>query len=151
MTEALDAWYDSLARCAGCVCVADEDAEDAPDPRTPEFTVLRREAATVAPTLSMLLEAADAGDIATVRAIVGAGALDLDAADDVDSYSALLTAAEAGHADVVGALLDAESMALLARLVSLPTVSQRAKLGGKAGQPLVKVVVVASALVAPPS
>ncbi|KAH8074859.1 hypothetical protein JL720_10602 [Aureococcus anophagefferens] len=55
----------------------------------------------------MLLEAADAGDIATVRAIVGAGGLDLDAADDVDSYSALLTAAEAGHADVVGALLDA--------------------------------------------
>ena len=107
MTEALDAWYDSLARCAGCVCVADEDAEDPPDPRTPEFTVLRREAATVAPTLSMLLEAADAGDIATVRAIVGAGGLDLDAADDVDSYSALLTAAEAGHADVVGALLDA--------------------------------------------
>ena len=51
----------------------------------------------------------------------------------------------------VGALLDAESMALLARLVSLPTVSQRAKLGGKAGQPLVKVVVVDSALVAPPS
>ncbi|KAH8048472.1 hypothetical protein JL720_15844 [Aureococcus anophagefferens] len=93
MTDALDAWYDSLARCAGCVCVADEDAEDPPDPRTPEFTVLRREAATVAPTLSMLLEAADAGDIATVRAIVGAGGLDLDAADDVDSYSALLTAA----------------------------------------------------------
>ena len=44
----------------------------------------------------------------------------------------------------VGALLDADSMRLLARLGSLPVVSSRATLGGKAGQPLVKVVVVAS-------
>ena len=35
----------------------------------------------------------------------------------------------------VGVLLDDESMALLAYLGSRPVVSQRAKLGGKAGQP----------------
>ena len=42
----------------------------------------------------------------------------------------------------VGSLLDDASMKLLARLGSLPVVSSRAALGGKAGQPLVKVVVV---------
>ena len=42
----------------------------------------------------------------------------------------------------IGALLDEASMTLLARLGSLPVVSSRAALGGKAGQPLVKVVVV---------
>ena len=42
----------------------------------------------------------------------------------------------------VGALLDDASMKLLARLGSLPVVSSRAALGGKAGQPLVKVQVV---------
>lgn len=47
----------------------------------------------------------------------------------------------------VGVLLDDESMALLAYLGSRPVVSQRAKLGGKAGQPIVKVVVEASGYV----
>ena len=42
----------------------------------------------------------------------------------------------------VGSLLDDASMKLLARLGSLPVVSSRAALGGKAGQPLVKVQVV---------
>ena len=46
--------------------------------------------------------------------------------------------------DAVGALLDDASMRLLARLGALPVVAKRAALGGKAGQPLVKVVVVAS-------
>ena len=45
----------------------------------------------------------------------------------------------------VGALLDAASMKLLARLGSLPAAPSRAALGGTAGQPLVKVVVVDAA------
>ena len=58
----------------------------------------------------------------------------------------LTFAADAGRDRyAVGALLDDASMTLLARLGALPVVAKRAALGGKAGQPLVKVVVVESA------
>lgn len=58
-------------------------------------------------TVEYLLESAETGDLETVLKILASGKVDVNAVDEVDSYSALMMAAEAGHLDVVQALKDA--------------------------------------------
>mmetsp|Transcript_20560 Transcript_20560/g.26639 ORF Transcript_20560/g.26639 Transcript_20560/m.26639 type:complete len:212 (-) Transcript_20560:117-752(-) len=55
----------------------------------------------------MLLEAAETGDLETVVRIIESKEVDINAVDDVDSYSALMMSAEAGHLEIVKALIEA--------------------------------------------
>ncbi|KAJ8614250.1 hypothetical protein CTAYLR_001093 [Chrysophaeum taylorii] len=58
-------------------------------------------------TSEMLLESAETGDVEAVERIIKSGVVDINAVDEVDSYSALMMSAEAGHLDIVKALKDA--------------------------------------------
>ena len=57
----------------------------------------------------LLLESAETGDLEGVRRIIESGKVDVNAVDEVDSYSALMMSAEAGHLEVVKALLAARA------------------------------------------
>lgn len=100
----------TLGQCSSCWSPMTGDADDGFGESRHgdrlEVTHLKRQE-PVAPTLPMLLEAAEANDLRTVVAIVDSGVLDLDATESVDEYGAVLTAAEAGHLDVVIALAEA--------------------------------------------
>mmetsp|Transcript_8890 Transcript_8890/g.28218 ORF Transcript_8890/g.28218 Transcript_8890/m.28218 type:complete len:213 (-) Transcript_8890:60-698(-) len=95
----------SWADCAapfGCLNVNGYEGEDQPT----GLPVVTRDSSD-ALTAETLLESAETGDLETVKRIISSGAVDIDAVDEVDSYSALMMSAEAGHLDIVKALKEA--------------------------------------------
>lgn len=94
-------WADCAAPF-GCLTANGFEGEDQPT----GLPVMTRESAD-ALTAEVLLESAETGDLETVEKIISEGAVDIDAVDEVDSYSAMMMSAEAGHLDIVRALRDA--------------------------------------------
>lgn len=94
-------WADCAAPF-GCLNANGFEGEDQPT----GLPVMTRESGD-ALTAEVLLESAETGDLETVEKIISEGSVDIDAVDEVDSYSAMMMSAEAGHLDIVRALRDA--------------------------------------------